>query len=132
MAAAVAPDRPGPAALPVGRVLLRPGGKTADAVRDVLRGVVASAQEPIAGGRHKVFGNAELNIVPTTSTIASHLPRAVGLAYSLALPAAGSRWPDGAIVVASFGDASANHAAPPRRSTRRAGSTTQAYGCRCS
>jgi 2-oxoisovalerate dehydrogenase E1 component len=86
-------------------------GKSADAIRDVLRGVVASASEPIAGGRHKVFGNAELNIIPTTSTIASHLPRAVGLAFSLARPApAPRRWPEDAIVVASFGDASVNHA----------------------
>src|SRR4051794_8521910 len=50
-------------------------------IRDVLRGLVASAREPIAGGRHKVFGRAELNIVPTTSTVASHLPRAVGMAF---------------------------------------------------
>ncbi|MFG1608461.1 thiamine pyrophosphate-dependent enzyme [Actinoplanes sp. NPDC049265] len=73
-----------------------------DAARDVLRGVVASSLEPIAGGRHKVFGRADLNIIPTTSTIASHLPRAVGLARVTA--------PD-SIVVASFGDASVNHAA---------------------
>lgn len=87
-------------------------GKSADAIRDVLRGVVASAQEPIAGGRHKVFGNAELNIIPTTSTIASHLPRAVGLAFSFGRPWKGveHRWPEEAIVVASFGDASVNHA----------------------
>ncbi|MFZ0082098.1 MAG: MFS transporter, partial [Trebonia sp.] len=45
-----------------------------DPVRDVLLGVAASADEPIAGGRHKVFGRAELAIVPQTSTIASHLP----------------------------------------------------------
>ncbi|HWG98026.1 MAG TPA: MFS transporter, partial [Pilimelia sp.] len=60
--------------LPEGRV---------DPVRDVLRGVVASAAEPIAGGRHKVFGSAELNVVPTTSTIASHLPRAVGVGFAI-------------------------------------------------
>jgi 2-oxoisovalerate dehydrogenase E1 component len=54
-----------------------------DPIRDVLRGLVASAREPIAGGRHKVLGHADLNIVPTTSTIASHLPRAVGLAFGL-------------------------------------------------
>ncbi|MET0426397.1 MAG: thiamine pyrophosphate-dependent enzyme [Actinoplanes sp.] len=81
-----------------------------DAARDVLRGVVASAREPIAGGRHKVFGSADLNIVPTTSTIASHLPRAVGLAVSLGNPLPAGRWPRDSIVVASFGDASANHA----------------------
>src|SRR3954469_4786256 len=34
-----------------------------DAARDVLRGVVASAHEPIAGGRHKVLGSADLNII---------------------------------------------------------------------
>jgi 2-oxoisovalerate dehydrogenase E1 component len=54
-----------------------------DAIRDVLRGLVASAREPIAGGRHKVFGSASLNIIPTTSTIASHLPRAVGLGFAI-------------------------------------------------
>ncbi|SNY34055.1 thiamine pyrophosphate-dependent enzyme [Paractinoplanes atraurantiacus] len=75
-----------------------------DAARDVLRGVVASAREPIAGGRHKVFGSAELNIIPTTSTVASHLPRAVGLAFSQ------GRSSRDAIVAASFGDASINHA----------------------
>ena len=86
-----------------------------DAARDVLRGVVASAHEPIAGGRHKVFGSAELNVVPTTSTIASHLPRAVGLAFALDRPQPAPartdrRWPAGSVVVASFGDASINHA----------------------
>src|SRR5687767_6572820 len=85
-----------------------------DAARDVLRGVVASAKEPIAGGRHKVFGRADLNIIPTTSTIASHLPRAVGLAFGItrapALRGVTSPWPADAVVVASFGDASVNHA----------------------
>src|SRR5215469_9392439 len=52
-------------------------------LRDVLSGLVAAAAEPIAGGRHKVFGRAELAIIPQTSTIASHLPRAVGLAFAL-------------------------------------------------
>jgi len=85
-----------------------------EAARDVLRGVVASTQEPIAGGRHKVFGRADLQIIPTTSTIASHLPRAVGIAYGIsrvpALKGVTSPWPADAIAVASFGDASVNHA----------------------
>src|ERR1700733_709433 len=51
-----------------------------DGVLDVLLGLVAAADEPIAGGRHKVFGHHLLNIIPQTSTIASHLPRALGLA----------------------------------------------------
>ena len=45
---------------------------------DVLLGVVASADEPIAGGRHKVFGSVALGIPPQTSTIASK-PLAQGL-----------------------------------------------------
>jgi 2-oxoisovalerate dehydrogenase E1 component len=85
-----------------------------EAARDVLRGVVASAKEPIAGGRHKVFGRADLNIIPTTSTIASHLPRAVGMAFGItrasAVRGVTSPWPADAVVVASFGDASVNHA----------------------
>src|SRR5215472_14723233 len=51
-------------------------------LRDVLLGMVAAAAEPIAGGRHKVFGRTELAIIPQTSTIASHLTRAVGLAFA--------------------------------------------------
>src|SRR4029077_17643204 len=54
-----------------------------DPVRDVLLGLTPSRHEPTSGGRHKVFGNVELNVIPQTSTIASHLPRAVGLAFAL-------------------------------------------------
>jgi 2-oxoisovalerate dehydrogenase E1 component len=110
-------------------------GAEVDPVRDVLRGVVASTREPIAGGRHKVFGHPDLNVVPTTSTIASHLPRAVGVGFAIErgrrLAGTGSGptraqrsprsprgvllddhpdWPTDAIVVCSFGDASVNHA----------------------
>ncbi|WP_370518201.1 thiamine pyrophosphate-dependent enzyme [Micromonospora sp. AMSO31t] len=97
-----------------------PDDAYADAARDVLRGMVASAAEPIAGGRHKVFGRADLAVVPTTSTIASQLPRAVGLGLALERLRRGGRrageesdaptWPPDAIVVCSFGDASVNHA----------------------
>ena len=84
----------------------------ADGVRHVLLGLVAAAAEPMAGGRHKVFGHPALNIIPQTSTIASHLPRAVGLAFSLARAAklgVATPWPQDAIVACSFGDASVNH-----------------------
>ena len=81
-------------------------------VRDVLLGLSAAAADPISGGRHKVFGHPALHIVPQTSTIASHLPRAIGLAFALGnladLPAE-RRWPEDAIVVCSLGDASVNH-----------------------
>jgi 2-oxoisovalerate dehydrogenase E1 component len=82
-------------------------------VLDTLLGIVASSDEPIAGGRHKVWGSRPLWIPPQTSTIASHLPKAVGLAFSLArarrLGVDGQLPPD-AVVLCSFGDASANHA----------------------
>ncbi|HEX6523915.1 MAG TPA: thiamine pyrophosphate-dependent enzyme [Streptosporangiaceae bacterium] len=81
-------------------------------LRDVLLGLVAACDEPIAGGRHKVFGNHDLAVIPQTSTIASHLPRAVGIAFSIGRSGklhVRSPWPADAIVVASFGDASASH-----------------------
>ncbi len=103
-------------------------GQPQDGLRDVLLGLVAAAAEPISGGRHKVFGSTRLNIIPQTSTIASHLPRAVGLAFALSRAArlgslaggpGGARsvvppgyavpWPGDAIVACSFGDASVNH-----------------------
>ena len=68
-------------------------------VRDVLLGLSAAAADPISGGRHKVFGHPALHIVPQTSTIASHLPRAVGLAFALgnlADLAPERRWPEDA------------------------------------
>ena len=42
-----------------------------DPLRDILLGLVAATEEPISGGRHKVFGRRDLNIIPQTSTIAS-------------------------------------------------------------
>jgi 2-oxoisovalerate dehydrogenase E1 component len=98
-----------------------------DGVRDVLLGVVAAADEPIAGGRHKVFGRHELSVIPMTSTLSSHLPRAVGTALAidrarrLGLP---SSWEEDAVVLCSFGDASLNHA------TAQAGLNTAAH-CAC-
>jgi 2-oxoisovalerate dehydrogenase E1 component len=63
-----------------------------------------------------VFGHPDLAVIPQTSTIASHLPRALGVAWAVGrqqrLPArlrTPLRWPDDALVVASFGDASVNH-----------------------
>jgi len=79
---------------------------------DVLLGMVASADEPIAGGRHKVFGSLQLQIPPQTSTIASHLPKAVGAAFTLARQrrlGLDSDVPSDSLVICSFGDASSNH-----------------------
>ena len=74
---------------------------------------VASSEDPISGGRHKVIGSKSLFIPPQTSTIASHLPKAMGAAFSIAL-ARTQKKPDAAlphdgVVYCSFGDASANH-----------------------
>ncbi len=52
-------------------------------------------------------------MIPQTSTIASHLPRAVGVAFAIERAkklAVESPWPSDAVVVCSFGDASLNHA----------------------
>lgn len=80
---------------------------------DMLLSFAASSEDPISGGRHKVLGSRALNIPPQTSTIASHLPKAVGAAYSLGLarrhPPEHRQLPEDAIVMCSFGDASANH-----------------------
>lgn len=81
-------------------------------LRDVLLGITASSDDQISGGRHKVFGNRTLGVIPQTSTISSHLPRAVGVAFGVERAAKlgmAGEWPSDAIVVCSFGDASANH-----------------------
>ncbi|WP_435823587.1 transketolase C-terminal domain-containing protein [Micromonospora chalcea] len=99
---------------------LAPDDAFAAAARDVLRGIVASVEEPAAGGRQKLFGRADLAVVPTAANAGSHLPRAVGLGLALerlrrgARPADGepeaAAWPADSVVVCSFGDASVNHA----------------------
>jgi 2-oxoisovalerate dehydrogenase E1 component len=80
---------------------------------DTLLGIVASSEDPIAQGRHKVWGSRSLWVPPQTSTIASHLPKATGMALSLARArrlGVETGVPADAIVLCSFGDASANHA----------------------
>ncbi|MFO8044498.1 MAG: thiamine pyrophosphate-dependent enzyme [Halomonas sp.] len=79
---------------------------------DLLLSFVASREDPISGGRHKVLGSKALNVPPQTSTIASHLPKAVGAAHSLGLwrrLGGGGEWPADSLVICSFGDASFNH-----------------------
>ncbi|NUB45798.1 MFS transporter [Fertoebacter nigrum] len=80
---------------------------------DMLLSFAASSEDPISGGRHKVLGSRALMIPPQTSTIASHLPKAVGAAYSIGLakrrPPEHRALPEDAIIACSFGDASANH-----------------------
>ena len=74
---------------------------------------VASSEDPISGGRHKVIGSKPLFIPPQTSTIASHLPKAMGAAFSVTLAKTRKKndaaMPHDSVVLCSFGDASANH-----------------------
>ena len=80
---------------------------------DMLLSFTVSSEDPVSGGRHKVLGSKALAIPPQTSTIASHLPKAVGAAYSIAtakrLRPEHQALPDDAVVLCSFGDASVNH-----------------------
>lgn len=84
-----------------------------DFIRDTCLSFAAASADPASGGRHKVWGSKPLWVLPQTSTIASHLPKAVGAALAIGrgsqqrheLPV-----PDDSIVVCSFGDASLNHA----------------------
>lgn len=83
-----------------------------DPLRDLLLSFAACAEDPISGGRHKVLGSRVLNVPPQTSTIASHLPKAMGTAHSLALAkrlGVAGQWPHDGVVLCSFGDASFNH-----------------------
>jgi len=81
---------------------------------DLALSFVASSEDPISGGRHKVIGSKELNIPPQTSTIASHLPKAVGTAFSIDrakdLNIQEKYLKNDSVVICSFGDASVNHA----------------------
>ncbi|MEM1411589.1 MAG: thiamine pyrophosphate-dependent enzyme, partial [Pseudomonadota bacterium] len=51
--------------------------------RDLLLSFACSVDDPISGGRHKVLGSRALMIPAQTSTIASHLPKALGAAFSI-------------------------------------------------
>jgi len=84
-----------------------------DPLRDMLLSFTCAADDPISGGRHKVLGSKALSIPPLTSTIASHLPKAVGAAYSVGLARRVAplerQYARDAVVLCSFGDASLNH-----------------------
>lgn len=84
-----------------------------DPAMDSALSFAASMEDPASGGRHKVWGSKPLWVLPQTSTIASHLPKAFGTAVAIeqarrighTLPV-----PEDSIAICSFGDASSNHA----------------------
>ncbi|MDT4921098.1 MAG: 2-oxoisovalerate dehydrogenase component, partial [Pseudonocardiales bacterium] len=91
---------------------LQAGRSLDDGLRAILLGMFAGTADVASGGRHKVFGDASLAVIPQTSTIASHLPRALGVALAIGRAkrlGVASRWPSDAVTVCSFGDASINH-----------------------
>jgi 2-oxoisovalerate dehydrogenase E1 component len=84
-----------------------------DPVMDSALSFAASKDDPASGGRHKVWGSKPLWVLPQTSTIASHLPKAFGTAVAIEqAPRIGHELPvpKDSIVICSFGDASSNHA----------------------
>lgn len=84
-----------------------------DPALDTLLSLCARSDDPISQGRHKVWGSRRLWVPPQTSTIASHLPKAAGMAFALGRARRlqhDSGLPEDAIVACTFGDASANHA----------------------
>ena len=84
-----------------------------DPVMDSALSFAASKDDPASGGRHKVWGSKPLWVLPQTSTIASHLPKALGTAIAIEQARRighASPIPDDSIAICSFGDASSNHA----------------------
>ena len=84
-----------------------------DPIMDSALSFAASKDDPASGGRHKVWGSKPLWVLPQTSTIAAHLPKAFGTAVAIEqAPRIAHKLPipDDSIVICSFGDASANHA----------------------
>ncbi len=88
----------------------KPGATT---LWDMALSFVASAEDPCSGGRHKVLGSKDLFVPPQTSTIASHVPKAVGAAFAVTLARTLKKedapLPWDSVILCSFGDASANH-----------------------
>ena len=97
-------------ALMIQRAKQNPG---ATPLYETMLSFVASSDDPIAGGRHKVFGSYPLMVPPQTSTIASQLPKAMGAALSIGrardMKLETAVMPGDAVTFCSFGDASLNH-----------------------
>ena len=84
-----------------------------DPIESILYSLTASIKDPISAGRHKVIGSHEAYMPPQTSTIASHLPKAVGTAFSIRRAEElkiKNHLPKDSVILCSFGDATCNHA----------------------
>ena len=83
-----------------------------DVVYDSMLSLMAAVDDPISGGRHKVWGSVPMWVLPQTSTIASHVPKAMGMAVGIRRAhkiGIDPPVPRDSIVVCSFGDASLSH-----------------------
>ncbi|MBS1810897.1 MAG: MFS transporter [Acidobacteria bacterium] len=109
-----------------------------DPILDTVLSFCASSDDPISQGRHKVWGSKPLWVPPQTSTIASHLPKAAGMAFALRHARklkVTENLSDDSIVYCSFGDASANHATAlsgfnaARYTVRRGGACPMLFVC---
>lgn len=103
-----------------------------DFIGDTCLSFAASKHDPISGGRHKVWGHPKLWVLPQTSTIASHLSKALGMALAIESAQGVSHdlpIPADSVVLCSFGDASFNHATA--QSAFNAAAWTRHQGLRC-
>jgi 2-oxoisovalerate dehydrogenase E1 component len=85
-----------------------------DGILDLALGLAGSSDQPGSGGRHAGIVHPDVAVLPAGATVAGHLPRSVGLAWTIGRQRRGRLgerliWPDDAVAVASFGDGAANH-----------------------
>jgi 2-oxoisovalerate dehydrogenase E1 component len=85
-----------------------------DGILDVALALASAADQPAGGGRRPGLAHPDAGILPPPSVVAGHLPRALGLAWTIGRQQRSRigerlRWPDDAVAVASFGDGTANH-----------------------
>ena len=88
----------------------------------------ASSEDPASGGRHKVWGSKPLWVLPQTSTIASHLPKAFGTAIAIdssivvsaSISVGSMRSPTSAVITAVRPSCTASAAATPTPCSRAA------------
>ncbi|MCD5350442.1 thiamine pyrophosphate-dependent enzyme [Kineosporia mesophila] len=88
-----------------------------DGIAAVARGLAGSVDQPAGGGRRPTPAHPDVAVLPSPTTTAGHLPRALGLAWAIGRQPrdrariVGGRlnWPSDAVAVASFGDGTAGH-----------------------
>ncbi len=85
-----------------------------DGVLGVALGLAGRIDQPAGGGRRPGLAHPDVAMLPPSPTVAGHLPRALGLAWTLGRQrrARGDHrlvWPSDAVAVAGFGDGAANH-----------------------